>query len=246
MCGKKEINGEQMINKVEQYINLWNMIEKSDRIVLGVSGGADSVALLLVLQALQQRYDLKLHVVHVNHGIRVEATEDAAYVRALCESMDVPFYLYEADIPTMAKAQGMSEEEMGRVYRYECFDEVLQKVGASKIAVAHHMDDQAETVLFHLARGSKLRGAEGMHPVNGNVIRPLLSCRKEELMQWLRKQQVSWMEDCTNGDDTYARNCIRNQVIPSLEKVNAQAVRHLVEFADEVGAYRQFVQRAVD
>ncbi len=244
--GKKEINGEHMINKVEQYMSLWNMLEEGDRIVLGVSGGADSVALLLMLQTMQQKYHLKLYGVHVNHGIRKEAAEDAAYVSALCESLDVPFYLYEADIPAMAKEQGMSEEEMGRIYRYQCFREVSQQVDANKIAVAHHMDDQAETVLFHLARGSKLTGAEGMHPTNGNVIRPLLACRKEELMQWLREQQVSWMEDSTNGDDMYARNCIRNQVIPALERVNTQAVRHLVEFAEEMGAYRQFVQQAVD
>ncbi len=227
-------------------MNLWNMIEESDRVVLGISGGADSVALLLMLQEMQRKYNLKLYGVHVNHGIREEAVRDAEYVQMLCESTEIPFYLYEADVPAMAKERGLSEEEMGRVYRYECFREVQKQVNANKIAVAHHMDDQAETVLFHLARGSRLVGAEGMHPVTGDVIRPLLACRKEELVLWLQERQVSWMEDCTNADDVYARNCIRNQIMPALEQVNAQAVRHLVEFAEEMSGYRQFFKQTVD
>lgn len=244
--GKKGKNGEPMINRVEQYAKSWNMIEKSDRIVVGLSGGADSVALLLVLQELRHKYALELYAVHINHGIREEAVEDAEYARHLSQSLDIPFYLFEADIPAMAKRQGVSEEEMGRIYRYQCFRDVMKQVGANKLAVAHHMDDQAETVLFHLARGSRMAGMEGMHPVSEDVIRPLLQCRKEELVQWLQERQVSWMEDRTNADNTYARNCIRNQVVPALAKVNAQAVRHIAEFAEEMTGYRQFFQHAVD
>ena len=135
-----------MVNRVEKYAGLWNMIEKGDRIVVGLSGGADSVALLLVLQNLRISYELELYAVHINHGIRAEAYKDAEYAKELCSGLGVPFYLFEADIPAMAKEQGKSEEEMGRVYRYQCFANVMHQVGANKLAVAHHMDDQAASV----------------------------------------------------------------------------------------------------
>ncbi len=236
-----------MLQKVRQYIQSFHMLNKKDGIVVGVSGGADSVALLLVLQELREEWELQLYVVHVNHGIRVEAAEDAEYVRMLCDKLEVPFYLFEADIPAMAKEQGMSEEEMGRLYRYQCFEQVISQVGADKVAVAHHMDDQAETLLFHLVRGSRLAGAGGMRPVtDGKIIRPLLSCRKVELVDWLREKKVGWKEDVTNADNQYARNSIRNQVIPVLEQVNAQAVYHMAGFAEEMNAYQAYFQRAVD
>lgn len=262
------MNGESMVGKVEQYVKSWNMIEKGDRIVVGLSGGADSVALLLVLQNLKQEYELDLFAVHINHGIRSQACRDAEYAGILSESFKIPFYLFEADIPAMAKEQGLSEEEMGRIYRYRCFRDVMNRVGADKLAVAHHMDDQAETVLFHLIRGSRMAGMEGIHPVTDlwseqdkgvgtenrssdagegkKIIRPLLNCRKEELVQWLQEQKITWMEDCTNADNIYSRNCIRNQVLPVLSRVNAQAVRHIAEFAEEMSGYKAFFQHAVD
>ncbi|MBQ4059376.1 MAG: tRNA lysidine(34) synthetase TilS [Lachnospiraceae bacterium] len=263
-----KLNGESMVTKVEQYTKKWNMMEKGDRIVVGLSGGADSVALLLVLQSLKKIYALELFTVHINHGIRMEASKDAEYARKLSDELEIPFYLFEADIPAMAKEQGVSEEEMGRIYRYRCFDDVMNQVGAKKLAIAHHMDDQAETVLFHLVRGSRMAGLEGIHPVTElwnrqgendvstkkclsdkqekKIIRPLLNCRKEELLHWLQENNVMWMEDCTNEDNTYSRNCIRNQVLPVLEQVNAQAVRHIAEYADEMREYKTFFQHAVD
>ena len=236
-----------MIQKVKQYIQSWNMIEKGEGVVVGVSGGADSVALLLVLKELQEEMGLSLYGVHINHGIRKEASEDAEFTKQLCDRLAIPFFLFEENIPAMAKEQGMTEEEMGRVYRYRCFENIMEQVGASKLAVAHHMDDQAETLLFHLVRGSRLTGMEGMRPITkGNIIRPLLTCRKQELTDWLLEKRIEWKEDRTNKDNHYARNSIRNQVIPILEQVNAQAVTHIAEYAEEMTAYREYFQRAVD
>ena len=240
-----------MIKKVRKYMEMQHMIEKGDRIVMGISGGADSVALMLMLLEMKEEHNLKLFVVHINHGIRVDASQDADYVKELCGRWKVPFYLFEADIPALAEERGLTEEEMGRVYRYEKFSEVMKEVHADKLAVAHHMDDQAETMLFHLVRGSRISGMEGMHPVarnsmgSGTIIRPLLQCRKRELVDWLKERNISWQEDCTNGDDTYSRNRIRNRVIPELEQVNAQAVAHMAQLAEEMSGYQAFLQKMV-
>lgn len=244
-------NGEDdMLTKVKQYVKEQNMIEWGDCLVVGVSGGADSVALLLALKEMQQQYGLKLYAVHVHHGIRQEADADAQYVWELCELLEIPFSLYRTDIPALAKEQGLTEEEMGRVYRYQRFAEVMNQVGADKVVVAHHMDDQAETVLFHLVRGSKLSGMEGMRPVfemevNGKkliVIRPLLSCRKAEIITWLERRNVRWQDDVTNSDNAYARNAIRNQVVPVLQRVNSKAVEHVAEYACEMQEIQDFIR----
>ncbi len=156
-----------MLDKVRKYIEDNKMLNKGDKVVVGVSGGADSTALLELLFLLREEYGLSLYVVHINHGIRPEASEDAEYVRELCEERKLPFYLFEEDIPAMAEREHLSEEEAGRYFRYRCFYKVMCENGADKLAVAHHMDDQAETVLFHLARGTDLAGLAGMQPVSG-------------------------------------------------------------------------------
>ena len=155
-----------MINKVRKYIFENHMLNKGDRIVLGVSGGADSVALLIALCVLQKEWELDLNVIHVHHGIRTEADEDVVFVEQLCRSLGVACHVFYEDVPALAAQQKMSEEEMGRKCRYMHFTEVARKTGSTKIAVAHHMDDQAETVLFHLSRGTDLAGMRGMLPVS--------------------------------------------------------------------------------
>ena len=235
-----------MLEKVRKYIEFHLMLEVGDKVVMGVSGGADSVCLFLLLQELREEYDLTLFVVHVHHGIRgVEADEDAEYVKLLCERYGVPFYLFKENIPKLARENGMSEEEAGRKYRYECFYQVMEQTGANKLATAHHMDDQAETVLFHLVRGTKLSGMTGISPINDKIIRPLLSCQKKEIISWLLERKFTWREDETNKDNHYTRNKLRNQVIPVLGEINEQAVSHIADFATYMTEYEKFFQKAV-
>lgn len=232
------------------------MIGMNDSIVMGISGGADSVAMLLVLCELKKQYNLSLFAVHINHGIRKEAPDDADFVKKLCEMQGIPFYLFEADIPALAAAQGKSEEEMGREYRYRCFFDVVKQVGADTLAVAHHKGDQAETVLFHLVRGTDLSGVTGIRPVNEvrmpgetsviRVIRPMLCFEKRELTKWLVERKTGWREDATNGDNVYMRNKLRNRVVPLLEEVNSRAVSHIAEFADTMAEYEAFFQHMVE
>lgn len=246
-----------MVKKVKQYIQQQNMFQVGDRIVLGVSGGADSVALFMLLSELMQEMSLQLFVVHIHHGIRQEADEDAEYVKQLCEKKGVPFYLYRADIPAMAKEKHMSEEEMGRSYRYECFADVMEKVDSHKLVVAHHKNDQVETMLFHMVRGTDVAGMTGMSSVADfnlehckgkgyQILRPLLCVDKQELIEWLEKQQITWKEDVTNQDNDYTRNKLRNQVIPILETINEKAIWHIADCGASLSDYQRFVNSFVE
>lgn len=232
-----------MIDKVRNYIEMHHMLTKGSGVVMGISGGADSVAMFLLLLQLREEYALSLYAVHINHKIRLEAEADAEYVRRICAENGVPFYLYEEDISCMAKQQHKSEEEMGREYRYRCFFEVMKQNGADTLAVAHHMGDQAETVLFHMVRGTDLAGLRGILPVQTKpvkIIRPLLCCQKKELTDWLEERKVLWREDRTNQENIYMRNKLRNEILPLLEQINSQTVSHLAELADKAAEYQIF------
>ena len=201
--------------RVKSFCDDNGLIEKNDSIVTGLSGGADSVFLFLYLIHIKKEYNLKLCFVHVNHGIRgSEAGNDQHFVEELCKRENVMYKVFYKDIPQMADELSMTEEEAGRVYRYECFDKMRKELGYNKIAVAHHQDDQAETVLFQLIRGSGFRGLGGMKAKNGCIIRPLLSVKKQEILDYLDESGQNYCIDSTNNDDEYARNQIRHHLIP--------------------------------
>lgn len=227
-----------------QYIQKHQLFSCGDKIVVGVSGGADSVCLLHVLKECQREWKLSLFVVHIHHGIRgAEAAGDARFVEELAEQFSLPFFLVEGDVPAMAKASGMSEEEAGRKFRYEELERIRKEQGADHIAVAHHRDDQAETVLFRLFRGTGARGLAGMAPARGVVIRPLLFAGRQEIEEYLRQQGMGWREDSTNESTVYSRNWIRRVLLPQIaEKINARTVQHIAETASDVAQWRRFVE----
>lgn len=244
-----------MLEKVRNLIKSEHMMEDGNSIVAGVSGGADSVALLMVMLELKEEYHLEVSVVHVNHGIRGrEAKKDEEYVKRLCKTYNLPFFLYEGSVPELSKKWQMSEETAGRKFRYQCFFDAANKTGASCIATAHHMGDQAETVLFHMARGSNLAGAAGIRPVSVigekeegiRIIRPLLCCEKEEITAYLKQQCIKWCEDATNADDSYTRNKIRNRILPALKEINNKSIIHIAEFASEILEYEEFFNHIVE
>lgn len=206
-----------MIEEVWQYMTQYHMVEPGDVVIAGVSGGADSVCLLLVLEKLAARLSITIEAVHINHGIRAEAGEDAEFVRKLCEERQIPFHLICADVEAQAKQEKMSAEEMGRKIRYEAFRQTL---GGRKgrIAVAHNSNDRAETMLFHLFRGTGLTGACGIRPVQGEIIRPLLFLERKKIEQWLREQQIPFCTDATNLGDDYTRNRIRHHILSYAEE----------------------------
>ena len=233
--------------KVREYCIRHHMLERGDGVVLGVSGGADSVCLLFVLLALRKFWQLRLHVVHVNHGMREEAGEDASYVEKLCREHEIPFYLYEKDIPLLAKELGCSKEEAGRRVRYEAFSEVLEKYNCQKIAVAHNGNDCAETMLFHLFRGTGLTGLAGIRPVREQIIRPILCLERAEIETYLSQKNIPYQHDKTNDLDEYTRNKIRHNILPYADReiVNG-AVANMMRTADILAETENYIEEQVE
>lgn len=235
------------IKKIENFIEEKKLISYGENLVVGVSGGADSVALLLVLDSLKQKLGLKLFVVHVNHGLRKEAVEEASYVKSLCEERQIPFFLYEKDVSSISKELGIGTEEAGRKVRYEAFKEVLSNAGGGKIAVAHNSNDRAETMLFNLVRGTGLTGLISIPYKRGGIIRPLLCVERKEIEAFLNDEGVKFYTDASNLTNDYTRNRIRNNIIPRLcDEVNPEAVAHMAGTAGQLGELGEFLGKFVD
>lgn len=221
------------MRQVQNFIREQKMIMPGDFVVAGVSGGADSVCLFFELLDCQKEIPFLLEVVHIEHGIRgQDSLADANYVENLCKEYGVPFRLFSCDIKKMARESGLTVEEAGRKARYQAFEQAAEESGKQncKIAVAHNLDDQAETILMNLARGSGLKGLGGIRPVRGNIIRPLLNTRRSEIEAALLKRQVAWRTDETNRQTEYTRNKIRLEILPLLTQgVNEQAASHIAQ-----------------
>lgn len=214
------------------------MLRQKESVTVGISGGADSVCLFLQLYKLKEKLGIELKAVTVEHGIRGDESEkDAEFSKNFCEERGIPCRIVHVDAPKRAAEKGISLEEAARQLRYEAFFENTDP--GDTIALAHHLEDQAETVIFHMIRGSGVRGLTGMRAeteVNGrHLIRPLLFATKQEITAELTREGISWCTDSTNADINYARNRIRAVIIPELMQINAGAVRHICEAADDVG-----------
>lgn len=219
------------------------MLQNKDKVLVGVSGGADSVCLLFVLLECAGRMDLSLAVVHVNHGIRPDASEDAAYVESLCKEIGVPFYLVMADARAEAAKYGISEEEAGRNIRYRAFAEKAARFGAAKIAVAHNSNDRAETMLFHLFRGTDIKGLGSIRPVRDNIIRPILCLERREIEEYLSERKIGFCRDSTNAEDDYTRNRIRHHILPYAEQeIAGECVAHMTRTAEVLAETEDYLQ----
>ncbi|MCU6762917.1 tRNA(Ile)-lysidine synthase [uncultured Roseburia sp.] len=234
-----------MINKILEFQEKYHMIQEGDKIVAGFSGGADSVCLLLVLKLLRECLDFEFMAVHVEHGIRGEESQkDAKSAQKFCQQNEIKIEVFHVDVPAKAAAAGMGLEEMARQLRYQCFYDACERFGGNKIAVAHHSDDCAETMLFQLSRGSGIRGLTGIMPVRDNIIRPLLCVSRKEILEFLKERGQEYCTDSTNDQDVYARNRIRKYVIPQLLQINNQAVEHMQRTAKLAAEVCDFLDTA--
>ncbi|MEW9122378.1 MAG: tRNA lysidine(34) synthetase TilS [Thermotaleaceae bacterium] len=208
-----------MFGKFLQTIQNNYLLQWGQGIVIGVSGGPDSVALLHLLWRIRENYNLKLYVVHLNHQFRgEEAEKDANFVEQLCKKLDVPAYIFSENIEKYSKYRGLSFEEGGRERRYELFNEILLQNKAHKIAIAQNLDDQAETVLMRLFRGAGLAGLGGIHYQRDHIIRPLLDITRGEIEDYCCRHELQPRIDKTNFESIYTRNRIRLELLPYIEK----------------------------
>jgi tRNA(Ile)-lysidine synthase len=215
-----------------------------ERVVVGLSGGADSVALLHVLAGLARHRGFAVVAAHLDHGLRPDSAADAAFCRELCETLGIPFRTRRADVAARRRAEGGGLEEAARRERHAFLRSVKEDEGASWIALAHTRDDQAETVLLRLLRGAGGLGLSAMRPRAGDLLRPMLSLSRRDVLDHLAERSLSWREDASNADLAIARNRVRHELIPYLERHFNPAVREalarsaalLAEDADVLGA----------
>ncbi|WP_455719347.1 tRNA lysidine(34) synthetase TilS [Agathobacter sp.] len=248
-----------ILKETKEYISQNKMIQPGSCVIAALSGGADSVCMLLLLKELSRELGFTLEAVHVEHGIRgEESREDARFAMDLCKKLDITCHMHPVDVPAYAKSTGLGFEEAARILRYAAFEEEAGKHMADgqavSVAVAHHQEDNAETVIFQMLRGSGVKGLTGIHPVsdkNGvTYIRPLLFASRADIEAYLKENGQNFVTDVTNMDTAYSRNRLRHDVFPVFEQINDRAVEHINESARQLESMYDFfsgqVQAACD
>ncbi len=230
------------ISRLLDTISSFEMIDDHDSLLIALSGGADSTALLVAMAEIAPTYNLRLSAVHVHHGIRgKEADRDAAHARAVTKviakryAIEIPFYLHKADVKKIAREKKLSTQEAGRLVRDTFFRDLIEKTGATKIATGHTATDNAETFLMRLITGAGPEGLSGIPPVRLPYVRPLIDTTRAEVEAFLTRRGIPWIVDSSNLKNDYLRNRVRNRIMPALAAVNPAVERSLVE---AVGAYR--------
>lgn len=227
-----------MINRVRQYIEKNHLLEKNRSVLTAVSGGADSVALLDILL----RLGYQCVVAHCNFHLRgAESDRDEQFVRNLCANRNIPLYVNHFSTEQVARERGVSIEMAARDLRYAWFEECREKFHCQAVAVAHHQNDQAETILLNIKRGTGVRGLAGMAPRNGFVVRPLLCVQRQDILAYLSLQKQSYMEDSTNADTRFRRNAIRKQ----LKQYSSSDIQHFAHTGEYMQGYLQLIEDVI-
>ncbi len=231
-----------MLERVRRTIEENALLKNGDSVICAVSGGADSICLLHTMLRLKSDYNLTIYVANVNHMIRgEESLEDSEFVRIVAKAADVEFFYREYDVIKIARERKLGEEECGRILRYEFFTELSENLGGAKIATAHNLNDNAETVLFRLIRGTAAQGLSGIKYKRDNIIRPLLDIPREDIEKYLRANSLTWREDSTNKIPVYARNKIRLCVMPNLNEISQGAEKKIAAASRYIAEDNAFI-----
>ncbi|MFH0762927.1 MAG: tRNA lysidine(34) synthetase TilS [Candidatus Omnitrophota bacterium] len=236
-----------ILSRVRETIKKYGLLNKGEKVVIGVSGGPDSVALVLILNELKDEFKLNLHIAHLDHGLRKDSVKDAAFVKGLGDKLNIPVTLKRINIKGLAKKGSL--EEIARNARLGFFFKAAKAVKAKKIALGHTMDDQAETVLMRILRGTGLYGLSGILPKRDiagyKVIRPLVEIKRSEVELFLKKRKITPRIDASNMTDIYFRNKIRNRLLPLLEAGYSRNIKELLaNMAQSAGSDYDFLLRA--
>ncbi len=239
-----------MRNKALQTVQKYNMLQNNDTVLVGLSGGADSCALLYFLKSVQELYHLRIYACHINHGIRgAEADHDEQYVMDLCRKLNIEVFVLHADVPAESKRLKISAEQCGREIRYRFFGQKAAELHA-KVATAHTASDNVETILLNLARGTGVTGLCGIPPVRENIIRPLIEVTREEIEQYCHENDICFVTDSTNLTHDYTRNKIRLDIVPVLKQINPSVESTITAMSDKMRNTADFLkstaQKALD
>ena len=235
---------EKVLNTIKKY----NLIKDGDRLVLGVSGGPDSISMLDILIKLKNQINFNIVVAHINHMIREEAIDDEKYVQEYCKKNNIECYILRIDVKKMANIKKIGTEEAGRKARYDFFEEVLQKTNSNKIAIAHNKNDKIETIIMNLLRGSGISGLKGIEPIRDNkYIRPLIECKRDEIEDYCKNNNLEPRIDKTNFENEYTRNKIRNIVIPYIKKeFNPNIIETIERLSENISLESNFIEKKVE
>jgi len=230
-----------LTEKVLKTITKYNLIESGDNIVVGVSGGPDSICMLDILIKLKEKINFNIYVAHINHMIRTEAADEEKYVQEYCEKNNIKCFVKREDVLNIAKIKKIGTEEAGRKVRYDFFDKVALETQSNKIATAHNLNDKIETVIMNVLRGTGISGLKGIESRRAKNIRPLIECERYEIEKYCEEQDLNPKYDKSNSENIYTRNKIRNIVIPYIkEEFNPNiinTVNRLSEEAEETDGY---------
>lgn len=233
-----------MLKLIKQAIFQYNMLQKGDKVLCALSGGADSVALVLMLKDLEKELQIEICACHLNHLLRgAESNRDEEFSKKLCEKVGIEFISIKCDAKKYADDRNMSVETGARELRYKFFDSCAEKTGATKIATAHTASDNLETVIFNLVRGTASKGLCGIPPVRDNIIRPLIFLSREHIEKYLKQNNQDFVTDSSNLTNEYTRNKIRHNVIPVLHQINEKAEQNAVKMADVLRSDIDFLDK---
>ncbi len=241
-------NNSDILKTVSRTIAAWKMFQPGDAVLVGVSGGADSVALLHILRMLAPEFSLRIGIAHLNHCLRYpDADKDAEFVTSLAINLNLPYYISKADVKIYQRQHRLSLEEAARLVRYAFYEDTAAKHGFSKIALGHHADDNAESVLMYLFRGSGLTGISGIAPDrDGKFVRPLIHLTKAQLTAFLSENSIVYVSDASNADTKFLRNRIRHDLIPMLKKFyNPNIAETLSRFSDIVRCEDEWIESEI-
>ncbi len=245
----KLILGRNFLNKILETVFNHKMIKHGDRVLIGVSGGPDSVALCFCLCLIADKFNLAIGVAHLNHCLRgADSDRDAEFVSDLSKKLNIPFFLKKTDVNQYKKRSGLSLEEAARTVRYDFFLKTSEKNSYNKIALGHHKNDNAELILMYLFRGSGLLGAAGIPPVRDEfIIRPFIDISKNDIMEFLSLNNLKYVSDASNKDTIYLRNKIRHELIPLLKKeYNPKITESLTRFANVIKKENQWIDTMIE
>lgn len=229
--------------KVRKTIREYNLIEKNDSIVVGVSGGPDSMTLLSILLKLKEEFNLKIYVAHVNHMLRENAIKDEEYVKEFCKKNNIEIFIKKANISEIAQKEKIGLEEAGRNVRYNFFEEVLKNTESNKIAIAHNLNDKVETIIMNTLRGSGVSGLKGIEAKRKKYIRPLIEIERYEIEKYCIENEINPRHDESNDDNTYTRNKIRNIIIPYIRnEFNPNIIKTLNRLSEIIKEEDEYVQ----